>query len=131
MTEAERTEVQSKIVASLRKLIVADSQNGLGEMWIESGIGLIMVYADSLQSELELNWFSPLGYNKVREEVEKMVSIYKKLADKMNRAHQPTHEILSHIGAGPFFERTRCENLIQALETIVSSDEFSRLPKNP
>lgn len=127
MTETERARVQAEIVAALRKLITNEEQPGLGEMWIESGIGMIMAYVDTIDGELDLNWRKPLGRNKVQKELDEIAKLYRKLASKMNQAHQPTHEILSMIGIGPFFERTRCESLINRIESI----DTSSLPDNP
>lgn len=127
MTGTERAEVQSKIVAALRKLITTDEPEGISEMWIESGIGMIMAYVDAINSELDINWRKPLGRNKVQKELDDIADLYQKLAAKMNQAHQPTHEILSQIGIGPFFERTRCENLIDRIRCV----DTSPLPASP
>lgn len=127
MTEAERTEIQSKIVAALRKLIGEEEQPGLGEMWIESGISIIMAYVDAINSDLDLNWRKPLGRSKVQKELDDIAELYKKLAAKMNQVHQPTHEALSFIGIGPFFERTRCENLIDRIKCV----DTSPVPASP
>lgn len=126
MTAAERDEVQSKIIAALRKLIPADQEPGLGEMWIESGIGMIMACVGAIHSDKDVNWRRPLGRSKVQKELDEISDLYRKLALKMGLVHQPTHEILSLIGIGPFFERTRCENFIERIKLI----DTLKLPAN-
>lgn len=126
MTKAELEQVQSKIVAAFRKVVPVDLEPGLGEMWIKSGIGTIMAYVEAIHSDKDVNWRRPLGRNKVQKELDEISDLYRKLALKMDLVHQPTLEILSMIGIGPLFERTRCENFIDRLKLIDTSD----LPSN-
>lgn len=127
MTDAERNEVQSKIIIALRKLIPdAEEKPGLGEMWIESGIGVIMAYVAVIHGDRDLNWRRPAGRRKVQKELKEIADLYRNLSQKMDAVHQPTHEMLSAVGVGPFFERTRCENFIK----IIADLDASELPAN-